>query len=263
MLPILFKCPFFTVYSYGVFVALAFLVSSFLLMKEARQRKLNENTIYDLCIFLLISGIISARLFYVFLNWGEFRANLFEIAMLQHGGLVWFGGLIGAVVFGVVFIRSKKMPLFSTLDLFAPYIILGQAIGRIGCFFNGCCYGMESKWGIYFPVHHATLFPSQLLDCLTLLIVFLILRSVRVAREGLIFSYYIMLASLQRFLMEYARNDVRPFYFNLSIFQWISMGLFLCGLVLYLILSLRGPKPLGHSAINEYRGGSICRKKAA
>ncbi|MFH0941207.1 MAG: prolipoprotein diacylglyceryl transferase [Candidatus Omnitrophota bacterium] len=261
MLPILYKCPFFTVYTYGVFVALAFLVSSSLLIKEARTRKLNENTIYELCIFLLISGIISARLFYVFLNWGEFKANLIEIVMLQHGGLVWFGGLIGAVISGVVFIRSKKMPLFSTLDLFAPYVILGQAIGRIGCFFNGCCYGVESKWGIYFPVHHATLFPAQLLDCLTLIIVFIVLRSMRARRTGVIFSYYLMLASLQRFLMEYARNDPRPFYFNLSIFQWISLGLFFCGSVLYLILIPRGLKPLGHSALNEYRGGSICRKK--
>lgn len=239
MLPVLYKCPFFTVYTYGVFVALAFLVSSFLLMKEARQKKLNENTIYDLCIFLLISGIISARLFYVFLNWGEFKTDLIEIAMLQHGGLVWFGGLVGAAAFGFVFMVLKKIPLFSTLDLFAPYVILGQAIGRIGCFFNGCCYGRESEWGIYFPVHHATLFPAQLLDCLTLIIVFLVLRSMRARRAGEIFSYYLMLASLQRFLMEYARNDPRPFYFNLSIFQWISIGLFFCGSVLYLILICR------------------------
>ncbi len=239
MLPILYKCPFFTVYTYGVFVALAFLVSSFLLIREARQKKLNENTIYDLCIFLLISGVISARLFYVFLNWSEFKANPIEIVMLQHGGLVWFGGLIGAVACGVVFISLKKMPLFSTLDLFAPYVILGQAIGRIGCFFNGCCFGGESKWGIYFPVHHATLFPAQLLDCFTLLVVFIILKSFRASRAGVVFSFYLMLAPLQRFLMEFARNDPRPFYFNLSIFQWISIGLFFCGSILYLILICR------------------------
>ncbi len=237
MHPILYKCSFFTVYSYGVFVALAFLAASFLLTQEARSKKLDENLIYNFCIFLLIAGIVSARLFYVALNWPDFKSHWLEIVMLQHGGLVWFGGLIGAFLAGLIFLPLKKMPVLGTLDLFAPYVVLGQAIGRIGCFFNGCCYGKESAWGIYFPVHHMTLFPSQLVDSFTLLLIFVVLRALSpLKKTGMIFAYYLMLAPLQRFFMEFARGDIRPFYLSFSIFQWISAGLFLTGLIFYIIL---------------------------
>ncbi len=238
MKPILYQCGLFTIYTYGVFVALAFLVSTFLLMKESRRKNFDENFIYNLCIVLLVGGIISARLFYVFLNWDYFKNSLGEIAMLQHGGLVWFGGLIGAFVCGVIFIRIKRMSVLPLLDLLAPYVSLGQAIGRIGCFFNGCCYGRETHWGIYFPAHGLTLFPSQIIDSLTLLVIFVILRLLQKSSgKGKIFAFYVILASLQRFFMEFLRGDIRPFYFGLSIFQWISIALFGCGLFFYFALS--------------------------
>lgn len=236
-MPILYKCPFFTVYTYGVFAGIAFLVSSFLLMREAKRKGLSEHLVYDFCIFLLICGIISARIFYVILNWGDFQDNLIEIVMLQHGGLVWFGGLIGAALSAIVFMRLKKMPVFLTLDFFAPFVVLGQAIGRIGCFFNGCCYGKPLASGIYFPVHHMRLFPAQLLDSLTLILVFVILRMMRDGKKsGIIFTYYLMLSALQRFLMEFVRGDLRPFYLSLSIFQWVSICLFSTGVSLYLFI---------------------------
>lgn len=236
MKPVLYQCGLFTIYTYGVFVAIAFLVSTFLLVREARQRRLDENLIYNLSIVLLAGGIIFARLFYVVLNWDYFRDNLFEIIMLSHGGLVWFGGLTGAFAFGLIFMKIKRMPVLPALDFFAPYIALAQAIGRIGCFFNGCCYGRESEWGIYFPLHHQILFPSQLVDSLTLLVIFIVLRIFYAKRrEGEIFCFYVMLAALQRFSMEFFRGDSRPFYNGLSIFQWISLGLFGCGLFFYLV----------------------------
>lgn len=237
MKPVLYQCGLFTIYTYGVFVAIAFLVSTFLLVREARQRRIDENLIYNLSIVFLVGGIIFARLFYAALNWDYFRDNLLEIIMLSHGGLVWFGGLTGAFVSGLIFLKIKRMPILPTLDLFAPYIALAQAIGRIGCFFNGCCHGRESEWGIYFPAHHQILFPSQLVDSLTLLVIFIVLRFFCAkTREGEIFSFYVMLAALQRFLMEFFRGDLRPFYRGLSIFQWISLGLFCCGLFFYLVI---------------------------
>jgi phosphatidylglycerol:prolipoprotein diacylglycerol transferase len=237
MVPILYKCGFLTIYTYGVCVAIAFLLSSWLVSLEARRRKLNEDAVYNLCIVILAGGIIFARLFYVVLNLRFFLGNPFEIVMLQHGGLVWFGGLMGAIFCALGFIKFKKMPVLKTLDLLVPYAALAQGIGRIGCFFNGCCYGKESAFGIYFPVHGRVLFPSQLLDSLTLLLIFVILRlNGEKRRDGEILAFYLMLASLQRFLLEFVRGDLRPFYFSLSIFQWISIGLFTCGLSFYLIL---------------------------
>ena len=99
--------------------------------------------------------------------------------MLQHGGLVWFGGFIGALLCSLVFLKVKKLPVLDLLDLLVPYAALAQAIGRIGCFFNGCCYGKECSLGFYFPVHARILFPSQLLDSLTLLFIFIFLRLIQ------------------------------------------------------------------------------------
>ncbi|MFH0876600.1 MAG: prolipoprotein diacylglyceryl transferase [Candidatus Omnitrophota bacterium] len=231
MKPILFQCGFLTIYTYGVSVAVAFFVASFLAGREARRRGLDENRIYNLTIFLLVSGIVGARLFYVGLNWDYFKTDLLEVFKLQHGGLVWFGGLVGATFAGWIFLKIKRMDVLATLDLMAPYIALAQAIGRIGCFFNGCCYGKPSAWGIYFPVHETALFPSQLLDSFTLLVIFVVLRLFSASRnKGVVLSLYLVLASLQRFLMEFLRADTRPFYGPLSIFQWISIGLFVLGL---------------------------------
>ncbi len=237
MLPVLFQCSFFTVYTYGVFVALAFMVSSWLLLKEARRSGHNEEAVYNLCVVLLISGIAFARMFYVALNWDYFSAAPSEILKLNHGGLVWFGGLIGSVLCGLAYIKFKKLGAIKILDLFAPYVALGQSIGRLGCFFNGCCYGREAEWGIFFPVHGKTLVPSQLLDSMTLALIFLVLRLIqKKSKQGMTFSAYLILASVQRFFIEFIRADVRPFYLSLSIFQWISAGLFLTGVSLYIFI---------------------------
>ncbi len=164
MIPVFFKCHFFSIYSYGVFVGLAFLTATSLLLKEARRKRFHEDFVYDFCIVLLASGIICARLLYVVLNWSSFKNNLWEIFMLAHGGLIWYGGLAGAMVCGCLFIIKKKQSILKIFDLFIPYIALAQCIGRIGCFFNGCCYGKESEFGVYFPVHERVFFPSQIFD---------------------------------------------------------------------------------------------------
>jgi phosphatidylglycerol:prolipoprotein diacylglycerol transferase len=181
---------------------------------------------------------VFARLFYVALNLDYFTENWLEIVMLQHGGLVWFGGFLGATVSCLLFIRIKKLPLGVTLDLLVPYVALGQSLGRIGCFFNGCCYGKPFGHGIYFPVHGATLFPSQLVDSLTLLMIFVILRIwAKVSkRDGEVFALSFVFFGLQRFLMEFIRGDERPFYFSLSIFQWISLFVSVVGIIALIYL---------------------------
>jgi phosphatidylglycerol:prolipoprotein diacylglycerol transferase len=235
MRPILFKCGIFTIYTYGVFIAIGFLAATTFLLSQARKRGLKEDLFYNLCICLLLSGIVGARIFYVVLNWDFFKDNLVEVFMLNHGGLVWFGGLFGALLCGLYYMKVKGLAFLQTFDLLVPAVALAQAIGRIGCFFNGCCYGKESSFGIYFPSQGKTLFPSQILDAMTLFFVFIVLRRLaEKGKKGETFSFYLILSGAQRFLMEFVRGDVRPFYFHLSIFQWISMGLSLAGLVVYL-----------------------------
>jgi len=238
MYPVLFKCPLFTIYTYGVFVALAFFVSSWLVSLEAKKKGLDDNVIYNLCVLLLVSGIISARIFYVVLSWDYFKADPLEIIRLQHGGLVWFGGLIGAIISSALFLKINRLPVMQMVDLFAPYVALGQAIGRIGCFFNGCCHGKEGSVGIFFPSQGRILFPSQLIDAVFLLSIFVILKYFGPRlRAGMVFVLYLILASMQRFFMEFLRGDERPFYWGLSIYQWISVLIFAAGITTYILLS--------------------------
>jgi phosphatidylglycerol:prolipoprotein diacylglycerol transferase len=241
MAPVLFKWGFITIYTYGVFVALAFLVTTGLIAREARQSRFDESAVYNLCLLLLVSGIAGARFFYVLLNWHEFSDKPLEILMINHGGLVWFGGLIGATVAGFLFIRAKRFSPGEILDLFAPYVALGQAIGRIGCFFNGCCYGIVCPIGFYSAVHHARLFPSQLLDAFTLFYLYVLLQKMKSSRKrvGIIFAWYLMGAGIQRFLLEFLRGDPKPFFGALSVFQWISIGVFAAGVLMRWLLYRR------------------------
>jgi phosphatidylglycerol:prolipoprotein diacylglycerol transferase len=242
MAPVIYSCSLFTIYTYGVFVAVAFLLASWLITRNAARLGFDPEVIGNFLIFVLVCGIVSARIFYVVLNWGEFASDLPEIFRLYHGGLIWYGGLIGATLCGLLFLRKKRLSVPAVVDLCAPYLALAQAIGRIGCFFNGCCYGKPWAHGIFFPVHGRTLFPSQIVDALSLLGIYIFLRLVRGQKPGQVFGLYLFLAGLQRFLMEFLRGDERPFYSGLSIYQWISLGLTVAGMLVYALVFARHKK---------------------
>jgi phosphatidylglycerol:prolipoprotein diacylglycerol transferase len=243
MHPILFKIGPVTIYSYGLCLAVAFVVCVFLAKKEARAFGFQESLIEGFCFWLLISGLIGARILYCLLNVGFFAQNPLEIFMLHHGGLVWYGGLIGATIFALVYLRKQKVPVVKMMDFIAPYIALGQAIGRIGCFLNGCCYGRPSAvCGIYFPVHDAELIPTQLYSFGILFGIFFILRWLRAKKiqDGIVFAYYILLCAIARFFIEFLRADSKNIIFGLTVFQVIS--LLLVFLSVYAIIHIASRK---------------------
>lgn len=129
------------IYSYGVMVALAFITGIYLASKRAKQLNEDPQNILDLCLFIIIFSIIGARLTFVLTYWQYFQNNLIKIFYLQEGGLVFYGGMIFAVVTAVIFLKIKKLNIFKYLDILAPSLAFGHALGRIGCFLNGCCYG--------------------------------------------------------------------------------------------------------------------------
>lgn len=226
MYPVIVQLGPLTIYSYGLMLAVAVIVCTFLLSRDARGKGINPEMVFDLVFWTVLAGIAGARLFYIILNWEFFRQNLLEMVMIQKGGLSWQGGLIFGGLAGAGFIRRKKLPLREMLDLAAPYVALGQSIGRIGCFFNGCCYGKEVSWGIFFPVHHAHLHPTQLYSALGLFVIFVILKYYRRVSpfQGSIFLLYIVLASAERFGVEFFRGDHQEFFWGLSIYQWVCLG---------------------------------------
>jgi phosphatidylglycerol:prolipoprotein diacylglycerol transferase len=234
MHPIFFKIGPITIYSYGVMLAVAVMVCTYLLSRDAQYYDISRDTAYDLVFWCMLGGIICARIFYVYIEWGYFSDNLLEIPMLQKGGLAWQGGFLGGTLAGVWFARRKKISLRSLMDLAAPYVALGQSIGRIGCFFNGCCYGKPAAWGIYFPQHHARLYPTQLFETLALFIIFMILKKaqMRPHQPGFVFVLYLWLAAIERFVVEFYRADHDLLWLNLSLAQYIAICVFVSGLVL-------------------------------
>jgi len=235
MHPIICKLGPLTIYSYGLMLALAFAATVFLLSREAKNQGVNQELIFNLSFIILISGIIGARLLYVLSNLGFYLENPGEIFMLTHGGLSWFGGLILGTFVCMVYLKRKKQKIYKIFDMFAPYLALAQAIGRVGCFLNGCCFGKESlRFGLYFPIHNKILIPTQLYSSLALLLIYIILR-MKQSREhsrGEIFYFYIFLYSLWRFFIEFFRNDSQIFIYGLTLFQVISIVLFILSVAL-------------------------------
>ena len=238
MHPILFTIGHITIYSYGVMLALAVLVCTYFLSIDAKRYHISQETAYDLVFWCMLWGIIGARIFYVFIEWPYFSGNLLEIPMLQKGGLAWQGGFLGGALAGAWFARRKKLSLRPLLDLAAPYLALGQSIGRIGCFLNGCCYGKPVAWGIYFPAHNARLYPTQLFECAGLFIIFLILKRAngKPHQAGFIFVFYLWLAAIERFIVEFYRADHDLLWLNLSLAQFVALGVFAAGIIMAVIL---------------------------
>ncbi|MDP2940193.1 MAG: prolipoprotein diacylglyceryl transferase [Candidatus Omnitrophota bacterium] len=244
MYPIILQIGPFTIYSYGLLLALASFVSIFLLTQEGKKQGFKADILLDFCFWILVSGIIGARIFYILLNLHFFQENPKEILMLWHGGLVWFGGLIAAIIFGILFLKIKRQPILKTLDLICPYAALAQAIGRIGCFLNGCCFGRPLGFGIFFPVHQMKLFPAQLLSTFNLIIIFFILKlkQKKVSSEGEMLFFYLILISLERFILEFLRGDSPRIIWNLTIFQIFSLIILIVALYGKNFLHSRNPR---------------------
>jgi len=234
MHPILFTIGPITIYSYGVMLAVAVLVCTYFLSVDAKRYNISQETAYDLVFWCMVGGFLCARIFYIFIEWSYYSVNLPEILMIWKGGLAWQGGFLGGTLAGVWFSRRNKLSIRPIMDLVAPYIALGQSIGRIGCFFNGCCYGKPVAWGIFYPVQNARLYPTQLFETAGLFIIFLILKRVQAKphQAGFIFVLYLWLAAIERFIVEFYRADHDLLWLNLSLAQFIALGVFTAGLIL-------------------------------
>jgi len=227
-----------TVYSYGAMLALAFILTALLASKRSRVFNIPEESVGNLVFVLLVAGLVGARALYVLLNATYFSRHPVEVLFINRGGLVFYGGFISALAAGFIFARIHKMPILDT-DLLAPFVALGHAIGRIGCFLNGCCYGKptSSGLGIVFPYSDTAIYPTQLFSSAGLFIIFIALFFMQGRRrfKGEIFSLYLISYGALRFLLEFLRGDVEPLILWFGTGQLISIGLVAAGLWLYAI----------------------------
>lgn len=237
MHPVLFKIGSYPVYSYGAMLALAFLVCSFLAKRRAISVGMDGDKVLDLSILLIIAGVIGGRLMFVLLDIEYFKNRPLDIFKIWEGGLAWYGGLILAVISGLVFLRIHKMPVLRTADLMMPYVALGQAIGRIGCFLNGCCYGKPTALpiGVVFDPEQGTVLPTQLFESAAMFLVYLILRK-RAPSNGRTLFLYLIFYSVFRFFIEFLRGDNMLTIMGLTFSQAVSVLIFASAVILWKVI---------------------------
>src|SRR3989338_8178397 len=134
MHPVIFQIGNFKIYSYGVMVALGFLAAAYLAACEAKKKGIKPEYIFDICLYVMLFGIIGARMLHVILEMGYYYKHPLEALMINHGGLAFQGGLIAGISAAYFVIVKRRLPLLKTADMIVPYVALAQSVGRIGCF---------------------------------------------------------------------------------------------------------------------------------
>ena len=209
-------------YSYGFCLALALGVSITLFARDAGRKMAPKvglsydqcfQKVFDLAMWVVVFSIIGARIFYALENHDEFKGHWLDAFKVWQGGLVFYGGLFGAVIAAFFWFRAEKWPFALSFDLVAPYILLGHAIGRVGCFLNGCCYGnVDQVHGLVFPGAPDQLphLPTQLWEMYGDLALFALLlwgRRWTLRYSWLTFSLYAFTYGILRFVIEFWRRD--------------------------------------------------------
>ena len=244
MHPVLFNIFGLTVYTYGFFLSLAFLVGFISSTLEAKRRDLSVETAIDLTFWILLSAVIMSRLIYVLVNVGEYIHNPIRILMFWEGGLIWYGAFLGAISAAGIYSRVKGLDGWVWADVAIPFVALGQAIGRIGCLMAGCCYGKPTDlpWAIVFTESHIApggipIHPTQLYHSISNLMIFAFLfyRRKRATFRGELILSYVFLYSATRSILEVVRGDPRGYWFGdtVSTSQLISLIAVVVGAILY------------------------------
>ncbi len=260
MFPKLIEVGGFFLPTYGVLVTTGFLLGLWITLRLARESGANGEAITNLAVSCALAGILGAKLGMFLFDSGYYAQHpeeIFSAGTLQAGG-VFQVGLLLAVVVAWWYMRKTKLPGLATADLFAPGIALGHAVGRIGCFSAGCCWGAacDRPWAVTFTNPDASrlvgvplgvpLHPTQLYEAAAEAVIFVVLwRFVhRPHRSGSVIGLYLVLYSTVRFLVEFVRAHEQSLKLGLSNTQWISLALLATGIWLL----LRRPKPVPATA---------------
>ncbi len=210
MHPVLFRLGPLSVYSWGTMVALAFLAGLFTAVRYAKKEGIKEDHILELFIYVVVSSIAGARLFYVMGFFGQFRNDPVSILCVNEGGLVFIGGLFASFLTVLIYVKLKGLNLWKLLDALSPASALGYGIGRIGCFLNGCCYGV-TLFGIEQP--------TQIYSSIAGFVIFAVLIKLYDSKkyDGQIFIYALIMYCVYRFLVEFLRySPVHVYIFTLN-----------------------------------------------
>jgi phosphatidylglycerol---prolipoprotein diacylglyceryl transferase len=273
MHPILFKFGGIPIYTYGVLVAAGVLLSLWYGRRQAPRAGVDPDKLWNMGIYFVLVALIVAKIWLVLSAWDYYLANpreIFSVATFQSGG-TFYGGLVGGVLTILLYTHFQKMPLLPTLDTCAAALPIGHAIGRLGCFFAGCCYGKPTTepWGVTFTNPTAAtlagtplgvhLHPTQLYEASLEFLNFLFLMWLgkRQRFVGQIFGAYLMLYGAERGIIEFFRGDPgrsMMFHDSVSLMQLVSVALIITGAFLWW-RGLQGKAPIRPTAISSVAAG--------
>ena len=248
MFPRLFHIGSFSLPTYGLLVSLGVLIGLWISVRNSEKHGINPDDAWNLGILVVLAGILGAKILYIVNDWSSYAAHpeeIFSFATLQAGG-VFSGGLIAGFAAAAWYVRKHRMPPLATCDAFAPGLAFGHALGRVGCFAAGCCYGKPTNhfWGVTFTSPVASLYsqtplnvpiePTQLFESAVELANFFILMWLlkRKKFDGQVVAAYFFLYGVARYFLEFLRDDPgRGSVFGgiMTGTQLISIGLVVLG----------------------------------
>ena len=244
MFPDLLRVGPLTIKSYGACMALAFLLVVWLARRAATGSlrglvPMDGPALADWAVWALAGGILGGRLLYVITHWEIYAAHPLELLAIWEGGLIWYGGFAGGLLGTWLFLRRRGYGFLQGVDQVIPFGAFGHAIGRIGCFLNGCCYGKPtSSWcGVWMPNIEQRVIPTQLIESAGLVVLYVVLRRLqtpqRLRRPGSLFGAYLIGYSLLRWVIEWWRADQPMVWPGMTVQQLISLACFLVGIRLW------------------------------
>lgn len=245
MRPELFQLGPFTIHTYTVLVDLGILVGVYIAYREAMRVGFDSDSFFDLAAWVVFAAIVGSRLYHVlFIDWNYYAADWLRIFRLWEGGFVFQGAFFGGLAAGLVYLWRRKLSFWVAADFTALGLVFGHAIGRVGCFFGGCCYGglCDLPWGVVFPnLGIGPRHPTQLYEGLANLAIFGILFAFRKNKpfNGFLFLLYVMLYSATRFSIEFLRGDPSQMIGSLRVAQAVAAMTCAIAFLLFLFLTYR------------------------
>lgn len=246
MHPILFQIAQFKLHAYGALMGAGFLIAMQLILKRGLVLGFSEKQLNNVMLLTFGSGILGARLLFILIDAPmDYLRDPLEILKIWKGGLVFFGGFILATTAMAWYAARHRLGVWRLFDLCTPALILAHAMGRLGCFMAGCCYGKvcDLPWAVTFRdpagvgLKNVPLHPTQLYEALFLIVLYFAILQLRKVQRfpGMLFLVYLGLYSIGRSVIEFYRNDLRGGWEGLSTAQWISVPMLL--LVSWLLIA--------------------------
>lgn len=249
--PMIDRIAFFGVSWYAIIIVAAILIGYLISSKEARRLSLPQDTVIDFLLYAIPLGILCARLYYVFFRFNTYAEDPMSIFNIREGGLAIYGGVIGGLIAARIVCRKHGVPVLRLLDVAAPSLVLGQAIGRWGNYINMEAYGLRISeealqffpFAVEIPVgdvwywHMATFFYEFCWDILVFVLLLLVRRCCR--RKGDVFCWYLLLYCSGRTVIEGLRNDSLTFISEFVRISQVLSAIAAFGVVIYFFLRIR------------------------